>query len=141
MIKALLFDCYGVVLDVMTNQQIPPVIEYIRSLKGQYKLGLVSNVPHRANIERHFQHGELDTLFDVIVPSGETGYEKPQPQIYRIAADQLNVLPEECLFIDDIDRFCEGAAETGMQTVHFFHPQYGLEDLKKKVVALNADQR
>ena len=141
MIKALLFDCYGVVLDVVTNQQIPPVIEYIRSLKGQYRLGLVSNVPHRANIERHFQPGELDQLFDVIVPSGEIGYEKPQPQIYHIAADQLSVLPEECLFIDDIERFCAGAAETGMQTVHFFHPQYALDDLKNTIAGLNADQR
>lgn len=140
MIKALLFDCYGVVLDATTNQQQPAVIEYIRSLKGKYRLGLVSNVPHRANIERHFQPGELDQLFNVIVPSGEIGYEKPQPEIYRIAADQLSVQPEECLFIDDIEQFCLGAASTGMETVHFFHPDYSLDELKQKVIQLSARQ-
>jgi putative hydrolase of the HAD superfamily len=137
-IKAILFDCYGVVLDVYTNQQQTEVVEYIASLKGRYRRALVSNVPHRANIERHFAHGELDKLFDTIIPSGEVGYEKPQPEIYQLAADQLGVKPEECLFVDDIGRFCEGAAAVGMQTVLFFHPQFGLEELKRKVAELDA---
>jgi len=141
MIKAILFDCYGVVLDVFTNDRQEEVISFVASLKGRYRLGLVSNVPHRANIERHFEHGELDRLFDTVVPSGEVGYEKPQPQIYQFAADQLGVQPDECLFVDDIGRFCEGAAATGMQTILFFHPQYGLDELKKKVKELDAHQR
>lgn len=140
MIKALLFDCYGVVLDAITNEQQPALIEYIASLKGRYKLGLVSNVPHRSHIDRHFRRGELDQLFDVVVASGDVGYDKPQPQIYQFAADQLGVQPEECLFIDDIPRFCEGAAATGMQTLVFFHPQYALNDLKQKVAELDAHQ-
>lgn len=136
MIKAILFDCYGVVLDVYTNEQQSGVIGLIASLKDRYKLGLVSNVSHRASIERHFKPGELDALFNTVVASGEVGYEKPQPQIYQRAADQLGVQPEECLFVDDIGRFCEGAAAVGMQTVLFFHPEHGLNEIRRKIEEL-----
>ena len=39
---------------------------------------------------------------------------KPQPEIYRLAAERLEVAPEECLFVDDLRENCEGAEAVGM---------------------------
>ena len=136
MIKAIIFDCFGVVLDVRSNYKIEPVVEYISSLKGQFKLAMLSNVPSRESLDRRFVEGELDQLFDVVVASGDTGYEKPQPEIYQLTAAQLGVQPDECLFIDDIDRFCEAADIVGMQTHRFIDPEFSLNELKLKVEGL-----
>lgn len=58
----------------------------------------------------------LAPLFDGIILSHETGLCKPEPAIYRLAAETIGVQPEDCLFIGDGgSRELYGAAETGMQ--------------------------
>lgn len=116
MIKAILFDCFGVVLTVY-DERNDAMIDFIRSLKPDFKLAMVSNVSSRASLDRRFHEGELDQLFDVVIPSGDVGYEKPDHRIYELAAQKLDVAPQECLFIDDIVEFCEAARVLGMQTV------------------------
>ena len=45
--------------------------------------------------------------------SNETGYQKPQPQIFKIIAEKLGVNTTELLFIDDTERSLEGAESIG----------------------------
>lgn len=46
------------------------------------------------------------------------GLRKPDPAIFRRAADELSVIPEACLFVgDDPERDVLGAAAVGMRTV------------------------
>jgi putative hydrolase of the HAD superfamily len=42
---------------------------------------------------------------------------KPQPEIYRLAADRLGVDPAECIFVDDLRENCEGAEAVGMTAI------------------------
>ena len=44
---------------------------------------------------------------------------KPDPRIYRLAADRLSLPIEECLFIDDKEPNVVAARELGMSTVHY----------------------
>ncbi|HJP65266.1 MAG TPA: HAD family phosphatase [Actinomycetota bacterium] len=60
---------------------------------------------------------DLTGLFDVEVRSGEEGLRKPDPEIYRLAADRLGVPPEECVFVDDIPANVEGARAVGMWAI------------------------
>lgn len=106
------------------------LINYIEnSLQGTYKLALLSNISSRARLDIRFLPGELDRIFDVVVPSGEVGYIKPQPEIYEITAHQLGVLPEECVMIDDIAEYCEGARTAGMQAIQFTSNQQAITEL------------
>jgi epoxide hydrolase-like predicted phosphatase len=59
----------------------------------------------------------LEGLFDAVVISGEVGLHKPQPEIYRLAAERLDVEPAECVFVDDLRENVRGAAQVGM-TAH-----------------------
>jgi putative hydrolase of the HAD superfamily len=59
----------------------------------------------------------LEGLFDVVIISGEVGLHKPQPEIYRLAADRLGLEPEECVFVDDLRENVRGAEAVGMTTV------------------------
>ena len=49
--------------------------------------------------------------------SAEVHLHKPQPEIYRLAAERLEVAPEECVFVDDLRENCEGAEAVGMTAV------------------------
>ncbi len=57
-------------------------------------------------------------LFDAVVISGECGMRKPEPEIFRHAADLLGLPPEQCIFIDDIEANITAAQACGMTGVH-----------------------
>jgi putative hydrolase of the HAD superfamily len=61
-------------------------------------------------------------LFDAWVISAEVHMHKPQPQIYRLAAERLDVKPEQCLFVDDLQENCEGAEAVGMTAIRHRSP-------------------
>jgi len=106
-----------------------PLIDYIKSLKGKYKLMMLSNIVSRERLDSRFLPGQLDELFDMVIPSGEVGYIKPQPELFLLAAARLGVAPEECVMIDDIADFCEGARTTGMQAIQFISNEQCIADL------------
>lgn len=106
------------------------LIRFIETLKGSYKLAMVSNINSRERLDSRFLPGQLDQLFDTVVPSGEVGYIKPQPEIFQIAAHRLGVDPTECVFIDDIPEFCDGARAVGMQAIHFVSNTQAITDLQ-----------
>jgi putative hydrolase of the HAD superfamily len=52
-------------------------------------------------------------LFDAVVISSEVGMRKPEPRIFRHAADLLGLPPSEIIFIDDIERNVAAAEQIG----------------------------
>lgn len=95
------------------------LLQYIASLKNRYKIGLLSNISSRERLSIRFTDNQLTTHFDTVVASGDEGYVKPQSEIYHIAAARLGVEPHECVMIDDIAEFCDGARAVGMQAIQF----------------------
>ncbi|MES2631260.1 MAG: HAD family phosphatase [Patescibacteria group bacterium] len=105
------------------------LLEYITTLKQNYKIGMLSNINSRERLDIRFAPGQLDTIFDAVVASGDEGFVKPQPEIFEIAAERLGVAPEECVMIDDIIEFCDGARATGMQAIQFISNEQLITDL------------
>lgn len=93
-----------------------PLLDYIKELKRNYKIGLLSNVADDWIIEVLLNRDEQD-LFDDMVFSYRIGTVKPDPNTYNVSAANLGVLPAECIMIDDIDRYCLGAEAVGMKSV------------------------
>jgi putative hydrolase of the HAD superfamily len=80
-----------------------------------YRLGLVSNC---FGDEAHWPaEFELGSCFDAMVLSCKVGLVKPEPDIYRLAANQLDVALEECVFVDDVPSYVAGAMAVGMTGV------------------------
>ncbi|HKH42963.1 MAG TPA: HAD family phosphatase [Solirubrobacterales bacterium] len=75
--------------------------------------GLISNSWSTAHYDRRL----LAELFDTAVISGEVYMHKPEPEIYRLAAERLGVEPAHCIFVDDLRENCEGAEAVGMTAV------------------------
>jgi HAD superfamily hydrolase (TIGR01509 family) len=57
--------------------------------------------------------------FQVRVLSCEVGEAKPEPAIFVLAAERLQVRAQQCLFVDDREANIAGAQQAGMQTLHF----------------------
>lgn len=92
------------------------LFNFIREqLKTHYKIGMLSNAADDW-LGELFEPEQV-AVFDDVVLSYQTGMVKPEPAIYELIATKLGVLPSECLFIDDSERYCTAAKELGMQAV------------------------
>lgn len=105
------------------------LIEFVATLKGKYKLAMLSNINSRERLDIRFLPGQLDQLFDIVIASGDVGFIKPQPEIFELAVAKLGVLPEECVMIDDIEVFCEAARSIGMHAIQFLDTKQAIADL------------
>jgi epoxide hydrolase-like predicted phosphatase len=106
------------------------LMEFIKSLRADYKTGLLSNVG-KGGLDRRFSRDELSSCFDVVIASGEVGLVKPQHKIYELTANKLGVQASECIFIDDIEVYCIAASETGMQAIQYKNLSQLKTDLEK----------
>jgi epoxide hydrolase-like predicted phosphatase len=98
---------------------LPPVDADMRALverlraTGRVKLGMLSNA-NRGWTER-FRGRGIASLFDDVVVSGDVGLAKPDPAVFRLAADRLQLPPDTCLMIDDQPQHVAGAQAAGMR--------------------------
>jgi len=113
-----------------------PLFDYMRNqLKPKYKLGFLSNVSGDY-LQELFTPDQLK-LFDAISLSYKTGHVKPEPKAYSSAADELGVLPEECVFVDDRSIHVNGALDAGMKAVLY----EDFESFKHQMDELLADAK
>ena len=81
--------------------EMPQAIQVLKQLKDQgYQLAIVSNGGHDTRLNTIRGLG-IETYFDEIISSGLVGFNKPQPEIFQITAERLDVQPERCLYIGD----------------------------------------
>jgi len=78
--------------------------------------------------------GKMDLLrreFDAFVESARVGLRKPDPRIYQLACAQLQVTPEQAVFLDDIGQNLKAARALGMTTIKVADPDAALRELEQ----------
>lgn len=101
-----------------------PNVALARALRAAgTRIGLLSNAAPDLE-ELIVSHFGVDVDWDARVISGLEGLAKPDPAIYRLAAERIGVPAARCFFIDDLDENVEAARATGM-TAHRFRGDYG----------------
>ncbi len=101
-----------------TGKRVPneELLEYIATeLKPDYKIGLMSNANYDV-VHKLFTPAQA-RLFDASVLSYESKMVKPNPNMYKLIAERLEVEAAECVFIDDQERYAEAAASEGMKAL------------------------
>lgn len=98
----------------------PDLLKYILELRKRYKTGLLSNIGP-GGLQLMWPAGDLERYFDVAIASGDVGHIKPEPEIYQLMASRLGVQPDECVMIDDLEKYCVGARQAGMQAIQYTH--------------------
>ena len=90
---------------------IPQVFKALRD-RG-FLLGVVSNAD--GSVPGILEQLELDHFFKCILDSTLVGIEKPDARIFLMAAEQLGVPPEQCVYVgDQVAVDVHGASHAGM---------------------------
>ncbi|MEJ2544849.1 MAG: HAD family phosphatase [Calditrichaceae bacterium] len=104
--------------------------ELISRLQENYTIGLLSDTDPIHWDYLLYTYPFLKSIKNPTL-SFETGYMKPSPEIYHIAAKNVLQHPNDCLFIDDRLVNVNGAQELGMKAFHFIDLERLINFLKK----------
>jgi beta-phosphoglucomutase len=106
----------------------PEVIQFIDKLyTSDYKLAVVTGSV-RSAAELVLKQAEIDRYFATVVTGDDIRESKPDPEGYLLAVKQLNqldpdlnLLPSECLAIEDTFAGIQAAKSAGIQVVAIAH--------------------
>jgi putative hydrolase of the HAD superfamily len=99
-------------------------IEEIERLKKNYGVYLLSNSNsihydyYSQYVSEKFGYESLDAIFDRAWYSFRMGLYKPDPEIFRKVLEEGNLVADETVFIDDMERNVEAAIQVGLKGYH-----------------------
>jgi putative hydrolase of the HAD superfamily len=67
--------------------------------------------------------------FDYVIESSKVGIRKPDPRIYQMMCEMLEVSAENCIYLDDLGINCKPAAALGMAAIKVVSGEQALQDL------------
>jgi putative hydrolase of the HAD superfamily len=92
-------------------------VDLVRDIRAAgHKTGMITNnvVEFREHWEKTLPLGEL---FDVVIDSSAVGVRKPDPSIFTLALDPLEVTADQAVFLDDFAGNIEAARRIGLHGV------------------------
>jgi epoxide hydrolase-like predicted phosphatase len=123
-------DFEALVKDFFAYDEIDEsLIDYVRELHKMYKTALLSNAwdDLRQVITENWH---FEDAFDTMIISAEVRVAKPDPRIFQLALDRLDVKAEEAIFVDDMKRNVDGAQLAGLHALLFQTSQQLRNDLE-----------
>jgi putative hydrolase of the HAD superfamily len=96
----------------------PEVLDAMQRLAERYRMAVVSNGGGDNQRRKLARAGLARFRFEAVLISGEVGFAKPDPRIFRAALGALGLPPGAALMVgDDPERDIAGAAALGIQTL------------------------
>jgi len=97
---------------------IPGTVEMLRQLKRIYRLGLLSNFTHAPAVKGLLERLGLTSFFDTVLVSGEIGFRKPHPVVFKMLAENLGFEAHQIVYVgDSLDPDVLGAIRSGLRPV------------------------
>jgi putative hydrolase of the HAD superfamily len=120
--------------DFFSGDRLDAVLmEYIAGLRAGVRTALISNA--WAGIRRVLGDGGGEAVFDAMVISAEVGLAKPDPSIFRLALERINVPAAAAVFVDDLPANLESARATGMRPILFNGTRRTIEAVDRALAA------
>lgn len=118
------------------------LVQALHDLRPHYRTALLSNAwPGTRTMLTRSRRYQLGGLVDLIVLSAEEGIAKPDPRIYRLTAERLEVKPCEVVFVDDCLSNVEAARAVGMCALQFHNTTQMLAELDQVLHEPQARER
>lgn len=109
-------------------QLFPETYDVLAELSSRYPLAVISNFDGRLRVI--LEHLGISRFFAHFFISSEMGYDKPDPQIFRRAAELMKTAPDELLHVgDDAERDWQAARAAGLHVLELRRPQNSLRQL------------
>ena len=126
------------VLALLSGDIRPRVVSALKTCKQHFKVGCITNnvqtghgAGMSANTEKAAAVEGVMELFDAIIESSKAGIRKPDPRIYQMMCELLQVEPETCVYLDDLGINCKPAAALGMTAIKVTGQDQALADLER----------
>lgn len=139
---ALGFDLRGAdVLACLSGALRPGMVAAMDTIRAAgLKLGCITNnvVPQEpsaanpgmaADSTSALRLAPVFARFDHVIESARAGVRKPDPRIYAMMCEALEVSPAECVYLDDLGINCKPAAAMGMAAIKVTGEAQALRDL------------
>ncbi len=115
--------------DTLKKRPATPV--WINELKSRgYKVLYLSNYSHYV-MSKNPDVLDFLPLMDGGVFSCDVKLIKPDRKIYECITEKYNLVPSECVFIDDIERNVKAAKDFGFNAIRFPNLEQAQKDLNK----------
>lgn len=125
------------VLALLSGRIRPAVVEALKVCKARAKIGCITNnAPIGKGAGMSSDEGkaaavtEVLSLFDHVIESSKIGIRKPDPRIYALMCEALDVEPSACVYLDDLGINLKPARTMGMTTIKAVSEAQLLADLK-----------
>jgi putative hydrolase of the HAD superfamily len=125
------------VLGLLSGSLRPRVVEALKVCKAKGKVGCITNnAPIGKGASMTNDEGKAKDLaavfdlFDHLIESSKLGIRKPDPRIYALMCEALDVDPKACVYLDDLGINLKPAREMGMETIKVTSEDQLLADLQ-----------
>ena len=124
------------VIALLSGDVRPRMVEVLRHCKQHYRVACITNNvrsgqgPGMAtDSARAGRVADVMALFDLVVESSQEGIRKPDPRIYQLTCERLEVEPARAVFLDDLGINLKPAKALGMQTIKVLHEDQAIREL------------
>lgn len=124
------------VLALLSGRLRPRVVNALKVCKARGQVGCITNnapVGKGAGMaqdeDRAGEVSQVLSLFDHVIESSKLGIRKPDPRIYELMCEALDVNPSDCIYLDDLGINLRPAREMGMTTIKVTGEEQLLADL------------
>ena len=133
------------VISLLARRLRPEMVNALKACKARLKVGCITNnvaagegptmVPGESagGAALAAEVAGVFALFDHVIESSKAGLRKPDPRIYRMACDALDVALENTVYLDDLGINLKPARELGMTTIKVTDPDAALAELEAAV--------
>ncbi len=125
------------ILGLLSGSVRPSVVNALKVCKSKVKVGCITNnapigkgAGMSSDANKAAQVSEIMTLFDHVIESSKLGIRKPDPRIYALMCEALDVDPARCVYLDDLGINLKPARAMGMHTIKVLNEAQLLQDLK-----------
>ena len=124
------------VIALLDGEIRPRMVTVLERCKRDYKVGCLTNNADAgkgagmASADDQAAHVKrVMRLFDLVVESSKEGIRKPDPQIYQLARERLQVAPQHVVYLDDLGINLKPARAMGMTTIKVVSEAQAIDEL------------
>ena len=122
------------VLPLLSGDLRPEMVEALRRTATKFRTGCITNnLPANAIGSlggRSLYIAEVMALFNHVIESAKIGLRKPDPRIYHMMVEALDVDPRDCVYLDDLGVNLKPAREMGMTTIKVIDSAQAIVELE-----------
>ena len=126
------------ILGLLSGDIRPNVVAALKTCKAKVKVGCITNnapvgkgAGMSSDANKAAQVVEIMSVFDHVIESSKLGIRKPDPRIYALMCEALDVDPARCVYLDDLGINLKPARAMGMHTIKVLNEAQLLQDLRE----------